>query len=431
MGKEAKIGLTAITVLLIIFGVVLANRLKTSSQSQPTSNPEKAAPAKTVAEKKGSTAAKRPAAKTPAAGKAAAAKTTVLAARTGKTQSPKSPPPPPAGQWSFASDTSSGKQTAGSTPTAPLMPKYHQPYADSRQQATAMKPWQQNVPSVSGPVGGSRTVDPYRGYSVQVDDEPGMAQQLPRQSNNRVNVLGPPPQPSQRLANGGQGHATTDRYGSRQPATAALPSYGQASQQGYANMTRQVGQYGAQLPRGSRATSDLPPLATSLPRPDGTYDVQPNDNYWAISEKLYGTGAYFKALAEHNRNRVPSEDKLAVGDVIMAPEVTELEETYPALCPRPSRRETVKQRAAMVSTASHYAGGRTYTVEEGDTLYNIARYELGKASRWVEIHELNRTSLGDDFDYLTPGMQLVLPDNVQGERITSRPDAGGGLYYRR
>ena len=426
MGKEAKIGLTAITVLLIIFGVVLANRLKTSSQSQPTSNPEKAAPAKTVAETKGTTAAKQP------AGKSAAAKTTVLAARTGTTQSPKSaPPPPPAGQWSFASDTNSGKQTAGSTPTAPLMPKYHQPYADRRQQATAMKPWQQNVPSASGPVGGSRAADPYRGYSVQVAEEPGMAQQSPRQSNNRVNVLGPPPQPSQRLANRGQGYATTNRYGSRQPATAALPSYGQASRPGYADMTRQVGQYGAQLPRGSRATSDLPPFATSLPRPDGTYEVQPNDNYWAISEKLYGTGAYFKALAEHNRNRVPSEDKLAVGDVITAPEVTELEETYPALCPRPSRRETVKQRAAMVGTASHYAGGRTYTVEEGDTLYNIARYELGKASRWVEIHELNRTALGEDFDYLTPGMQLALPDDVQTERITSRPDADGGLYYQR
>jgi len=408
MGKEAKIGLTAITVLLIIFGVVLANRLKTSSQSQPTSNPEKTAPVKTVAEKKGTTAAKQPAAKqpaakTPAAGKAAAAKTTVLVARTDTTQSPKSPPPPAAGQWSFASDTSSKKQTAGSTPTAPLMPKYHQPYADNRQQTTAMKPWQQNVPSASGPVGGSRTVDPYRGYSVQVDEEPETAQQLPRQSNNRVNVLGPPPRPSQLLANRGQGYATTDPYGSRQPAAAALPSYGQASQPGYANVTR----------------------------PDGAYDVQPNDNYWAISEKLYGTGAYFKALAEHNRHRVPSEDKLAVGDVIMAPEVTELEETYPALCPRPSRRETVKQRAAMVSTVSHYAGGRTYTVEEGDTLYDIARFELGKASSWVEIHELNRTALGDDFDYLTPGMQLVLPDNVQSERITSRPDASGGSYYRR
>ena len=36
---------------------------------------------------------------------------------------------------------------------------------------------------------------------------------------------------------------------------------------------------------------------------------------------------------------------------------------------------------------------------EGDTLFNIARYELGKASRWVEIYEFNRDLLGKDFNY--------------------------------
>ena len=38
-------------------------------------------------------------------------------------------------------------------------------------------------------------------------------------------------------------------------------------------------------------------------RSDGKYEVQPNDSYWTISERLYGTGAYFKALTQHNRGR--------------------------------------------------------------------------------------------------------------------------------
>jgi len=54
--------------------------------------------------------------------------------------------------------------------------------------------------------------------------------------------------------------------------------------------------------------------------------------------------------------------------------------------------------------------GRTYTVVAGDTLFNIARHELGRASRWTEIYELNRDKLGRDFNSLKPGMKLALPE---------------------
>ena len=73
-----------------------------------------------------------------------------------------------------------------------------------------------------------------------------------------------------------------------------------------------------------------------------------------------------------------------------------------------------------VSTHGSYHGGRTYTVTEGDTLFNIARYELGKASRWVELYELNRDVLGKDFNYFTPGMKLVLPDNEKADVLTRK-----------
>jgi nucleoid-associated protein YgaU len=50
-----------------------------------------------------------------------------------------------------------------------------------------------------------------------------------------------------------------------------------------------------------------------------------------------------------------------------------------------------------------------YTVTEGDTLFEIARHELGKPARWAEIYELNREVLGDDTDFLRPGTELILP----------------------
>jgi nucleoid-associated protein YgaU len=156
-------------------------------------------------------------------------------------------------------------------------------------------------------------------------------------------------------------------------------------------------------------------------REDGKYEVQPNDNYSTISKTLYGTSLYYKALADHNRGKFANEDRLQPGELISAPPVEELQKLYPDSCPKASRVETQQSRAALVSSRSSYNRGRSYTVAEGDTLFNIARYELGKASRWAEIYDLNRDVLGKDFNYLTPGMKLVLPENEKADVLTSRP----------
>ena len=129
-------------------------------------------------------------------------------------------------------------------------------------------------------------------------------------------------------------------------------------------------------------------------RSDGTYEVQPNDSYWTISERVYGSGAYFRALAEQNRGKAARPDRLPPGLVISTPPVAQLEKDYPDLCPRPNRRETVRNRAAGASMAATAGGGRTYVVQEGDTLSSIARNELGKVSRWAEIYQTQSRGLG-------------------------------------
>ena len=168
-----------------------------------------------------------------------------------------------------------------------------------------------------------------------------------------------------------------------------------------------------------------------------TYTVQPNDNYWKISEKVYGTGAYFQALAEQNRKKIPDESRLRPGDTVSIPPVGELEKKYAALCPKPDHRDTTRRQLATanaISTVSQVGGGRVYVVQEGDNLYDIARWELGKVTRWPEIYDLNREALGNDPDHLTPGMRLVLPGDRPGERpsgmnkVADRPD---DTVYRR
>jgi len=148
----------------------------------------------------------------------------------------------------------------------------------------------------------------------------------------------------------------------------------------------------------------------------GTYLVQPNDSYWVISERLYGTGAYFRALAQHNRATIPDENRLRVGQQILAPDASELEKAYPDLCPKLAHRKARERRTSLASTRNLPKGGRVYVVQQGDNLFDIARYELGKAARWTEIVDLNQQLLGSDLNelnYLTPGMKLILPDDQE------------------
>ena len=48
-----------------------------------------------------------------------------------------------------------------------------------------------------------------------------------------------------------------------------------------------------------------------------------------------------------------------------------------------------------------------YVVQSGDTLSEIAQKQLGDASRWQEIFELNRALVSDP-DQISPGQVLVL-----------------------
>lgn len=52
---------------------------------------------------------------------------------------------------------------------------------------------------------------------------------------------------------------------------------------------------------------------------------------------------------------------------------------------------------------------RSYVVEKGDCLWTIAEEQLGESVRWVELYEANETRIGEDPDWILPGMELLLP----------------------
>jgi tetratricopeptide (TPR) repeat protein len=54
------------------------------------------------------------------------------------------------------------------------------------------------------------------------------------------------------------------------------------------------------------------------------------------------------------------------------------------------------------------AGNRSYVVQEGDTLYSIARKFYNSPARWKEIRDANRNKVGDG-GKLQPGESLTIP----------------------
>lgn len=154
---------------------------------------------------------------------------------------------------------------------------------------------------------------------------------------------------------------------------------------------------------------------------DGRYTAQPNDNFFTISKKVYGSGAYFEALAKYNKDQYPKSNQLRIGDVVQTPPAETLEGRYPELCPKAEHREAAKRRTVAAANRS-LSGRRVYVVQEGDSLFDIARFELGAASKVADLIELNRDVLGDQINYLTPGMRLVLPETQdQAPRVTQNP----------
>ena len=136
----------------------------------------------------------------------------------------------------------------------------------------------------------------------------------------------------------------------------------------------------------------------------------------------YGDGRFFRALHEHNLDRITSADRLEPNSVIVIPEIDVLINRYPELCPA--------DKLSAISDSSDDDGNnkvakmdydlyeksmdaRFHITQRGDTLFDVARQRLGQASRYLEIFELNRFRIPQHANHLTPlrpGLRLLLPE---------------------
>lgn len=164
------------------------------------------------------------------------------------------------------------------------------------------------------------------------------------------------------------------------------------------------------------------PLKKQQPLGPHEYRVQTSDSLWSIALDHYDDGRFFRALHEHNIDRITSADRLEPGTTLVVPEVDELTRRYAKLCPADKLSADVgsvdDDRTSTLSKAIYdryekSMDQRFHVTQPGDTLFDVARQRLGQASRYLEIFELNRFRIPQHANHLTPldpGLRLLLPE---------------------
>ena len=158
-----------------------------------------------------------------------------------------------------------------------------------------------------------------------------------------------------------------------------------------------------------------------------TYRIAENDTYWKISQKAYRTSRYYRALTSYNQSRISDPTKMPLGQEILLPPERELELKYPELFPGQQKDRTIVQTSAERSGfLTDNLGTPQYRVGENDTLSAIAQRHLGRASRWIQIYELNRKQIPDP-NRLKIGTVLTLPTDASNVRVIG---TGSGATIR-
>ena len=332
-------------------------------------------------------------------------------------------------------------EAAYRTAAVPGRPSHNNPFSAGPGQAdtTERVPVRSDLPSARSDLPAARSdlpsvhggaVAPYRRYGGEagaMDSSTRMSPAQDETSDSHRNLPPAPPGYDRHSSYRGaaSGHGTSQDRMSQGGTSQGGMSQGGGNPRFRTTSSRVASPYGTGSRVSSAGGGGFTPTATLSRAEPGKYTVEPNDSFWKISERIYGSGAYFRALAEHNRDICPNPHRLQTGTVIDAPEISELRAKFPELCPSAEKEETRRRRESLGSAGVASSGDRVYVVQAGDTLYDIARYELDNASRWGEIVALNKNRLGDNYDYLTPGMKLVLPtdsvESFQPAQQLSRP----------
>ncbi len=167
------------------------------------------------------------------------------------------------------------------------------------------------------------------------------------------------------------------------------------------------------IPKDTEQAADITPdTRPTIPaefQGKDTHVVEPGDSLYTIAAKYYGDAGLWRHILDANKERMPDENRLSVGDVLVIPKVEK---------PAAAEKAAVEKEPAI---PPEFAGKRTYTVESGDNLYNISQKVYGSHSKWTYIYEANKERMKNEHA-LKIGQVLLIPELPEKETSKSRTD---------
>lgn len=135
------------------------------------------------------------------------------------------------------------------------------------------------------------------------------------------------------------------------------------------------------------------------------YTWKAGDSLRSIAERYYGDATKLALLRRHNEGRVDVQagEKILIPVFDLESPMTAAAESTTAAAPA-----TATNKGATPVQPVKAGGPRTHVVKEGESLWKIAKQELGSGARWKEIYESNRDVLATP-DALHTGLRLRIP----------------------
>jgi nucleoid-associated protein YgaU len=141
------------------------------------------------------------------------------------------------------------------------------------------------------------------------------------------------------------------------------------------------------------------------------YLIKTGDNLAAIAKKFYGDEdgnkhANILWIFKANRDQLKSPDSIAEGQKIIIPPLHSASQTVITGNPAPGRLERVKN--GLNRAINRQPKYKTYTVKDGDSMWQISAKLLGDGKRYREILKLNK-SLISSAEEIGIAMKLKIP----------------------
>lgn len=120
-----------------------------------------------------------------------------------------------------------------------------------------------------------------------------------------------------------------------------------------------------------KKSQTLPALSTSQTS-SKEHVVAKGETLWSIAEDSFGSGYNWVDVKSANSLKT---DTIEVGQKLTIPEVS-------------AKKPTSTKKVATIQTDKTISG-ETYTVEKGDTLWNISVRAYGDGYQWIKIAKVN------------------------------------------